>query len=62
MGEAGVWLALLQLLLCPGNTSVLLYSLEWDGRLNFVAIRSKTVMDTAEIRVYNYQFGVTDLF
>lgn len=62
MGEAGVWLALLQLLLCPGNTSVLLYSLEWGGRLNFVAIQSKTVMDTAEIRVYNYQFGVTDLF
>lgn len=60
MGEAGVWLALLQLLLCPGSTSVPLHGLEWGGRLNFVAIRSKTVMETAKIRVYNYQFGVTD--
>lgn len=35
MGEAEVWLALLQLLLCPGNTSVLPYGLDWGGKLNF---------------------------
>lgn len=43
MGEAGVWLALLQ---CPGNTSVPLHGLEWGEKLNFVAIPSKTVMET----------------
>lgn len=62
MGEAGAWLAVLQLPLCPRNPNVPLHGLEWDGKLNFFAVQNKTVMETAKIRVCDYGFGVTDLF
>lgn len=55
-------LALLQLLFCPENTYVSLHGLEWGGKLNFVAIQSKTVMETAKFRVCNSSSVWADLF
>lgn len=64
MGEAGAWLGTAAAPTLPQKPrcSSAWPGVGWDGRLNFFAVQNKIVMETAKIRVWDYRFGVADLF